>query len=210
MISNLKKTAKKAFTLVEVMIAVGVLSVSLAALIGLLAAISTKVAEVRSASKAISLVNDLEVILKSKAFDEVYTWVRNPRQSYVVYFWDEYANDKDVDDPSLVCISSEDSGRRQSAPPNSEELKRTEGNVYRVLLSLNEDALKGCRTELASPDSEYNGGPLPASADMYGEAFLPITVEVLADPVNDIVLGSGDDVKNKQRRIHTDLTIKMR
>ncbi|MBR4597890.1 MAG: type II secretion system protein, partial [Opitutales bacterium] len=208
MISKLKKLKKKAFTLVEVMIAVGVLSVSIAALIGILAAVSTKVAEVRSSSKAISLVNDLEVILKSKAFDEVYTWVRNPRQSYVVYFWDEYANDKDVDDPSLVCISSEDAGRRPSAPPNSEELKRTEGNIYRVLLSLNEDALKGCRTELSSPDSEYNGGPLPGSADMYGEAFLPITVEVLVDPVNDIVVGSGDDTTNKQRRVHTDLTIK--
>ena len=164
----------------------------------------------RAASKAISIVADLEVILKGKAFDQVYTWVRNPRQDYVIYFWDEYANDDEVDDPSLVCVSSEDKGRRVGAPPNSEELKRTEGNIYRVILKLNEDALVGCHTELASPEAEYNGGPLPSSADMYGEAFLPITVDVLVDPVNDIVIGSGDEEQNNQRRVHTDLTIKMR
>ena len=210
MILKLKNLKKKAFTLIEVMIAVGVLSLSIAALIGLLSAVSTKVAEVRSASKAISLVNDLEVILKSKSFDEVYDWVKNPRQSYVIYFWDEYANDKDVNDPSLVCVSSEDRGRSPGAPPNGEELKRTEGNVYRVLLSLNEDALVGCHTELDSPDAEYNKGALPSDADKYGEAFLPITVEVLVDPINDIISGRGDDIQNKQRRVHTDLTIKMR
>lgn len=210
MILKFKNLKKRAFTLVEVMIAIGVLSVSLTALIGLLSAISTKVAEVRAASKAISIVADLEVILKSKAFDQVYTWVRNPRQDYVIYFWDEYANDDEVDDPSLVCVSSEDKGRRVGAPPNSEELKRTEGNVYRVILKLNEDALVGCHTELASPEAEYNGGPLPSSADMYGEAFLPITVDVLVDPVNDIIIGSGDEEQNNQRRVHSDLTIKMR
>ncbi len=210
MILRLKKFKKKAFTLVEVMIAIGVLSVSLTALIGLLSAISTKVAEVRATSKAISIVTDLEVILKAKAFDQVYTWVRNPRQDYVIYFWDEYANNDEVDDPSLVCVSSEDKGRRVGSPPNSEELKRTEGHIYRVILRLNEDALVGCHPEMANPEVEYGGGPLPGSADMYGEAFLPITVEVLVDPVNDIVMGSGDEEQNKQRRVHSDLTIKMR
>ena len=45
---------------------------------------------------------------------------------------------------------------------------------------------------------------------MYGEAFLPITVDVLVDPVNDIIIGSGDEEQNNQRRVHSDLTIKMR
>ncbi len=210
MIQKILKAKKRAFTLVEVMIAIGILSVSLTALIGLLSAISTKVAEVRNQSKAISVVTDLEVILKSKSFDQVYDWVRTARQPYVVYFWDEYANFEEVDDPSLVSVSSETPGKRLGAPPNAEDLKKADGNIYRAVLTLSEEALKGRFVNLDDPEREYGGGSLPESSDLYGEAFLPINVEVLVDPVDDIVSGAGDEDQNNQRRVYSDLIVKMR
>ena len=78
---------KRAFTLIEVMIAIGILAVSLTSLVVLLTAVSTKISDVRAQSKAISLIADLEVLLKTKSFDEVYSWVRNARNPYVIYFW---------------------------------------------------------------------------------------------------------------------------
>ena len=201
---------RKGFTLVEVMIAVGILSVSLTALVALLSAVSAKVAEVRAQSKAISLVGDLEVILKSKSFDDVYSWVRNPRQPYVIYFWDEYSQFDRADDPSLVTISSETQGKRPSAPPTREDMDRSEGAVYRVLLSLSEDALAGRHVYLDNPALEFGGGSLPESVEKYGEAFLPIKVQFLIDPPDDIISGMGDEDVNRQRTIHADLTIKMR
>lgn len=203
-------TKRKAFTLVEVMIAVGILSISLTALVALLSAISTKVAEVRSQSKAISLVGDLEVTLKSKSFEEVYRWVRNPRQPYVIYFWDEYSQFNEADDPSLVTLSSETPGKRKNSPPDKQDIQNSEGPVYRVLLSISEDSLMGRHVSIDNPELEYGGGALPESPDSYGEAFIPIKVQFLIDPPEDIINGAGNEDINRQRMIHTDLTIKMR
>ncbi len=201
---------KKAFTLVEVMIAVGILSVSITAIVALLSAIANKVAEVSAQSKAISLVEDLQIILRGKTFDSVYYWVRNPDRPYVIYFWDEYSNPDDADDPSLVTISSETTGKRSGMPPNEQDLRKAHGPIFRALLYLSADALKGRHTSLDDPATEYNGGSLPENPDKYGEAYLPIKVEFLIDPRDDIVIGFGNDDKNKQRRVHTDLTVKMR
>ena len=109
---------KRAFTLIEVMIAVSILAVSLTSLVVLLTAVSTKISDVREQSKAISLVTDLEVLLKTKSFDDVYDWVRNARSPYVIYFWDEFQNYDEVDDPSLVSVSSETPGKILGAPPS--------------------------------------------------------------------------------------------
>lgn len=201
---------RRAFTLIEVMIAIGILAVSLTSLVVLLTAVSTKISDVRAQSKAISLVADLEVLLKTKSFDEVYDWVRNARNPYVIYFWDEYQNYEEVDDPSLVSVSSETPGKVIGAPPSGEDLRRIEGNVYRVILTLSEDSLRGRYVNLDAPTVQYGGGSLPESADKYGEAFVPIKVEVLVDPLDDIVVGYGDENQNNQRKVHTDLTVKMR
>ncbi|MBO6101820.1 MAG: type II secretion system protein [Opitutales bacterium] len=207
-LNSLKK--KAAFTLIEVLIAISILAVSLTALVTILSAISTKVADVRAQSKAVSLVADLEVILKTKSFDEVYSWVRNDRQAYVIYFWDEYLNWEQADDPSIVTISSEDKGKRRGAPPTADDLKRKKGDVYRAILRLNTNALVGRHVNIDSREESYSGGSLPESPDKYGEAYLPISVDFLIDPTDDIVFGVGDEEKNDQRRVYTGLTIKMR
>lgn len=208
---TLKSLKKRAgFTLVEVLIAVSILAMSLTALVTILSAVTTKVADVRAQSKAVSLVSDLEVILKSKSFEEVYNWVRSERQAYVIYFWDEYLNYEEPDDPSIVTVSSEFPGKRKSSPPSNEDLKRHKGDIFRAILRLDSNALRGRHVNIESRNEEYSGGSLPESEEKYGEAFLPIKVDFLIDPIDDIVIGVGDENQADQRRVFTGKTIKMR
>ena len=199
-IKSLKKRA--GFTLVEVLIAISILAMSLTALVTILSAITTKVADVRAQSKAVSLVADLEVVLKSKSFQEVYGWVRNERQSYVIYFWDEYLNWEEPDDPSIVTMSSETPGKRLGAPPNAEDLRRAKGEVFRAILYLDSNALKGRHVNIDAKEETYEGGSLPESEEKYGEAFLPIKVDFLIDPRDDIVVGVGDENVNDHKYVY--------
>lgn len=201
---------RKAFTLIEVMIAIGIIALSITSLVGLLSAISTKIADVNAQSKAISLSSDLQIMLKTKSFDEIYSWVKNPGMAHAVYFWEEFSNESEVSDPSLTTVNSELPGMKKGSPPEDDSLDKVKGNIYRVLLSVSSPDLIGRHVNLDSPEYEYAGGSLPENADKYGEAFLPIKAEFIMDPRDDIILGSGTEDQNRQRRIYVDRVIKMR
>ena len=66
---------KAGFTLVEVMLAVGVIAVSVTSMIGLLAAITNNLNQIRYQNKAVSLISNLETTLRTKKFDTVFRWV---------------------------------------------------------------------------------------------------------------------------------------
>ena len=114
------KVKRDAFTLVEVMLAVGVIAVSITSMIGLLGAITANITQIRHQQKAANCVALMETILRTKRFDEVFRWVSNPSQPYVVYFWDEYQNPDDPDNSSLMAVSSEDEGAIPNMPPSSD------------------------------------------------------------------------------------------
>ena len=151
----------------------------------------------------------METILKEKNFDTVYQWVLNPTEPHVIYFWDEYQNPDDPDNSSLVTISSEQEGMMSGMPPDNEHLKRSEGEVYRVLVSVYQEGLKGEKITVGD-SAEYGGGALPGDSQMYAVAYLPIKVEILADPRDDIISGMGEESQNVQRRVYDDVVIKMR
>ena len=198
-----------AFTLVEVMLAVGVMAIAISSMIGLLSAITANINQIRQQNKAVTLVANVETILKEKNFDTVYQWVLNPTEPHVIYFWDEYQNPDDPDNSSLVTISSEQEGMMSGMPPDNEHLKRSEGEVYRVLVSVYQEGLKGEKITVGD-SSEYGGGALPGDSQMYAVAYLPVKVEILADPRDDIISGMGEESQNVQRRVYDDVVIKMR
>ncbi|MFR6033755.1 MAG: hypothetical protein ACLUKN_11610 [Bacilli bacterium] len=63
-----QKTSRGAFTLVEVMLAVGVIAVSITAMIGLLSAITANLNQIRYQNKAVAIIANLETTLKMKSF----------------------------------------------------------------------------------------------------------------------------------------------
>lgn len=68
------KNTRGAFTLVEVMLAVGVMAIAISSMIGLLSAITANINQIRQQNKAVTLVANVETILKEKNFDTVYQW----------------------------------------------------------------------------------------------------------------------------------------
>ena len=203
------KNKRKAFTLVEVMLAVGVMAIAISSMIGLLSAITANINQIRQQSKAVALISNIETTLKDKNFDTVYQWVLNPTEPHVIYFWDEYQNPDDPDNSSLVTVSSEQEGMMSGMPPDNEHLKRSEGEIYRVLVSVYQEGLKGEKITVGD-SAEYGGGVLPGDSQLYALVYLPIKVEILADPRDDIISGVGEESQNVQRRIYDDVIIKMR
>ena len=203
------KVKRDAFTLVEVMLAVGVIAVSITSMIGLLGAITANITQIRHQQKAANCVALMETILRTKRFDEVFRWVSNPSQPYVVYFWDEYQNPDDPDNSSLMAVSSEDEGAIPNMPPSSDSLENSEGDVYRAHISLYQNGLKGERVRRGD-NTEYGGGSLGGDASMYALSYLPLTIEIFAEPRQDITRGTGDDKVNEERRVFQGIITKMR
>lgn len=187
----------------------GVIAISISSLIGLLGAITANINQIRYQNKAVALLADLETTLAMKHFDTVYRWVQNPGSPHVIYYWDEYQNPDDPDNSSLTTVSSELEGRRSKSPPNADELRNSEGEVYRVLVSLYQNGLKGKRVRI-NDNSEYSSGALGGDASSYALSYLPVKVEILVDPRDDIANGSGDETTNEQRRVYEDVMMKMR
>lgn len=207
MVKNFSK-AKKAFTLVEVMLAVGVIAISITAMIGLLASITASLTVSRHQNKAMSLISDVETTLQMKSFDTVYKWVQNPASPHIIFFWDEYQNPEDPDNSSLMTLSSEIVGLSKE-PPSAVHLSKGEGDVYRIILTLYQSALKGKRLEIGS-NSEYSSGGLPGTPDTYALSYIPIKIDIYAEPRSNITRDEGTKEINEQRLIYSDILMKMR
>ncbi len=205
-----KRLSKKrnAFTLVEVMLAVGVIAISITAMIGLLASITASLNVSRHQNKAMSLISNVETTLQMKSFDTVYRWVQNPASPYIIFFWDEYQNPDDPDNSSLMTMSSELIGTPKD-PPNTTRLSKGEGDVYRVAVSLYQNGLKGQRIEIDSPSS-YAGGNLPGGTETYALSYIPIKVDIYAEPRSDITRDEGTKEINEARLIYSDVLMKLR
>ncbi len=206
---SLFKKNKKAFTLVEVMLAVGVIAVSIASMIGLLGAITANIAQIRHQQRAADCVAQMETILRTKRFEEVFTWVTNPAEPYIVYFWTEYQNPDDPDNTSLILVTSEDEGRTPGMVPSKDDLQKSEGAVYRALLNVYEGGLHGERIRVGE-DAIYSGGGLGGDVESYAPSFLPINMELFAEPRDDITNGRGDARTNEERRVFQGHIMKMR
>ena len=196
------------FTLVEVMLAVGVIAISITAMVGLLASITASLNVSRHQNKAMMLIANVDTQLQMESFDKVYRWVQNPSTPYIIFFWDEYQNPDDPDNTSLTTLSSELVGNPKE-PPSSTSLANGEGDVYRVVVSLYQNGLKGSRIEIDSMAS-YSGGGLPGSPDSYALSYIPIKVDIYAEPRSDITRDEGRKEINEQRLVYSDILMKLR
>jgi|GEM_PF-739979 len=202
------KSGKKGFTLIEVMVAVGVIAVSLTAMIGLLAAIMNNVNMIAYQTKALAIVNSLESELKEKSFKYVYENMGDTAKPYIIYFWEEYQNPDDMDNSSLMTVSSETPGKTPQTPPSKDDLENSVGEVYRVMVGPFQAGLVGEYCSIKQSDLQYSlGGTLPADVEDYGLFYLPLTLKVFVDPRDDILDSGGDETKNAQRLVVSDMVI---
>ena len=202
------KKAKGGFTLIEVMVAVGIIAVSLTALIGLLAAILDNTKQIENQTAAISISSALESLIKQKSFNEVYEKMSRMEEPYVVYFWNQFQNPDDVDNSSMVLMSSEHPGKTPGQPPSIDDLKNSEGDIFRVVITPYQAGLDGEYLNGAIESEAYTAGsPLPLDPSDYIMFFLPLNLKIYADPRNDIIEGAGTEEVNEQRIVLSDMII---
>jgi len=210
---NFRKN-KSAFTLIEVMLAVGVIAISLTALMALLGSITSSVTQIKKQDKAIAIMQMLEAQIKVVPFERIYSAVENPSVPYLVYFWEEYQNPDDLENNAVNIVSSEDKNRTQQTPPDPEEIRdRVVGDIYRAMLILNGEMLKDRFIDTDVIDTAsigyQPGGSLPA-VEKYAEGYLPIRARIMCDPRGDILDQSASEEANNQRQVMEETIIKLR
>lgn len=130
----LKQGQKKAFSLVEVVLAIGVLSVAIIALLGLFAPTMTSVKGVLDRNRATAVMTQVNAFLRTDItqgpqltdFDDVYEWASD---GHVLYIWEFQ---EDIDKPLEWKIE-----RDEDLNPfeNDFDDGGVEGNLYVVIIS---------------------------------------------------------------------------
>ncbi|MDR2512940.1 MAG: hypothetical protein LBD01_03990 [Puniceicoccales bacterium] len=194
----------KAFTLIEVTLAVGVLTIAVLTLIGLLGSTFSQVEEVVQTNRALSVIQTVNAALDSPKiiagdtilegdkdtpdFDRLYTVLSRAVDKKVILFF--YTMEVKNDKGSVGTIPIVHYSAGGIFTPEEYVTRNGVGPVFRVELSISK-LLEKQQIELDTKDAipknkEYDGGALPAKAEEYALAFLPLYAEVYIHPPNNL------------------------
>lgn len=186
-----------AFTLVEVMLAVGVLSLAILALVGLIGATFQQVEEIVETNRALAVAGTVNAALDRPELiggDRIPNATDKEKSPFDVVY--DYAKDA-VDKRRLTLFHftrqiTSPSGHTTVVPivyhaPGNNfdktlyDAQDGTGPVYRVDISIS-SSLEGLRIELDNDarqrDTIYAGGPLPSTPASYALAYLPLLLEI--------------------------------
>jgi len=149
---------QRAFTLLEVVLAVGVLALALISLAGLLARSSQNLSEAFSQNKAEALAGKLDAFLREKEFNEVYSWIAGDSQK--VLFFYSFQPDPDLEKWDLMLRETDFTGLR-------DEISRSRGPLLKIILKSSPLSFQETGENEVAPT-------LPASPDDYAEGYLPV------------------------------------
>ncbi len=203
----LRRRSRKGFSLVEVLLALAVLGLAILTIVGLLNAAFESVSQNLQTSQALNVYSRVDramqniteftdssgstkypqTSLEKTQFEYVYDLVRSKTgQSWsdalFIVCYNRRLNPDDEQAPQLAMqiILAES----EADLPTKSDLDNLdfEGNVYLVRVFISPQ-LSGQRTTMDSNGEMLNttysvGGSLPASADTYALAYLPLTVEI--------------------------------
>jgi type II secretory pathway pseudopilin PulG len=192
---------RKGFSLVEVILSIGVLSLAILTLVGLVGATFLQVENIVRTNRALSVVGAFDAVLQTPTliagkgvpnaskekvakFDIIYDLFQKVVGAEVETFF--YLNTElEKQGDSGVTLKTHGSLIIRDTTLSREKYNELHGvgPVFRIQVRLAEQQLKGQRISLdketALPlDSEYNGGALGITPDLYAPAYLPLFVEV--------------------------------
>jgi len=178
------RSRRAGFTLTEVLLAIGVLTIAVLALIGLLGPTIGQVSDVVANTEAMSTVSKVNATLQAEDFDDVYQWVQENQPTAlptgadppfntnivknVIYALDVVQPGTDDPPRSLILLPDEDLNTELGTG------EIIDGAVFTVLFE---------PSQLAYPDTDGDGTPdsLPDSATNYERAYLPMNVRVVRE-----------------------------
>lgn len=202
-----KKCARKGFSLVEVLLALGVLGIAILSIVGLLNAAFDSVSKNLSVSQALGVYSRIDRALgdasdfltpdgkpfikrtemKKPSFDYIYDWVRDKKDSawndaLFLTVFSQRINTEDNASPQLVMrvIKSENA---TDLPTKAQlDALNYEGNVYFVRVSISPQ-LEGRHVSMNESgevllEPYKTGSPLPGTPETYALPYIPLTLEV--------------------------------
>lgn len=208
-----RSSPRKGFTLVEVILAVGVIAMAILALVGLLGSTFQQVEDVVQTNQAIGVVTRINAALdnprlvggeklpnaeEGNAFEVVYNFTKGAiaPQSVVLYCFDkelDTANPGKYSPLAVVYRASGDNFTREIYN-NQNGI----GPVFRVEISISkflQDQKIFLNKDTYEPqETRYNNGPLPDMVD-FALGYLPLELKVFPHDFTDIA-----DLKNRDIR----------
>ncbi len=173
------------FTLLEVVLAVGLLALSLLALAGLLAQSARNLSQARSRIQTEALASELEVFLQAKDFQTVYKWIAQDT-SKVLFYYTVQSDANTGREPTNSLL-------RDSTYTNlQDELSRSIGPVLKIIL-------KNSPLSHSSSTGSEDAASLPANSGDYLQGYLAleawIYTETPAEP--GAAFDTGPEVRPK-------------
>ncbi|MAS93054.1 MAG: hypothetical protein CMO55_07630 [Verrucomicrobiales bacterium] len=187
LLAGLPVSGKAAFTLVEVVIAVGIVSLAGLSLIAALAQSEVSGGELRSRDAAHLAVEGIREGLQSEDFESIYQEIVNEPAIRYAYLYKgdlEYRREDGTPRPAEGSEGSPTFALRSGDDPElQEDLPKVQGEVFRVRLTLYED---GSNSDV----------PLPPTSVEYREAVLRVFVEIYRDPTP--LIDEGEWIENRK------------
>lgn len=203
-----RDTRRCGFTLIEVVLALGVFLVSILALVGLLAPMLQSIDEVEKMDEISSVVNTIDAFLQGSPdiavrdgsggitktkFDAIYEAVRaeNEATVFVYRYYDD--GDPDADEESRIGLevgfaSNEESSVGENAivnqpGSNPATFKLAAGPIYRVVLSASSVTPLQPDPPLRTASRDENTGIYALTQDLsaYPEGYLALEVRIFAE-----------------------------
>ena len=155
----------KSFSIIEVVLAVGVFAFVILALLALLRPVLKSASQTGEMNRALSVMSEVETYLRTRPFSEVYGWLENDQRKVLLV----YKLRSDTPDETVVNRLIEGDG-----PEVLGEIERADGKVFKIVLaasSLYKRMLPdGSTTSSLPPYADFEEGYLPIEVRVYGMA----------------------------------------
>jgi Tfp pilus assembly protein PilV len=191
---------QKGFSLVEVILAVGMLAVAILVLVGLVGAAFTQLESIIQTNRALAVVSAVNASLdapelvggaripnatntNTPKFKAVYDFVKTAvdGQKVILYHFNTEINNSAGGKSIIAVVYRSASGTFTKAEYDEQN---GVGPVFRVEMSISK-LLENNRIEFdestaAPTDAIYTGGPIPSNVNFYALAFIPLYLEIYA------------------------------
>ncbi len=176
---------KKAFSMVEVVFSLGIITLAILVLVGLFGSTLKSTKSVIDSDRANSVIHRINTYLKVTPFNTVYAQIA--ANNLITLY---YLSVEDASDTNGKLI-----------------LKQSAGSYSTTILNhFNDDTVHGSVLVVFLQKSPIETNSLPASVSSYSKGYLPIEVSVFALPdlePNDLIsyISSGQDISNNLQQL---------
>lgn len=178
----LTNAARRGFSLIEVVLAVGIVAFAMVAILGLFGSSLQSTQQVDNQDEALGIVRALPAYLQSQSFQTVYGWVQTPSTMPALYGYTLLPSplQSGTDSAQQTVIHS---GTDTALTTGSTSYTHRQGRMFAIQLSLSPNMPMHLLTTSTTVTLQPTASQLPVSSTSYGEAVLPIRAAIYPVPI---------------------------